>query len=94
MSAFTDDTIQPLTLFEQLDAMMFGWLERNADLGGPVRPGVQAKALLTIADDAMPQIERFCAEWDMAVERRAGGTVAVIEGPELAVRAFTEIYRR
>jgi hypothetical protein len=97
MPALTDDTVQPLTLFEQLDAMMVGWLERNADLGRPVRPGVHATAVLTIADNAMPQVERFCAEWDMAVARPARGTIAVIEGPELAVRGFTEItamYRR
>jgi hypothetical protein len=78
-------------LFEQLDAMMFGWLERNADTGGPVRPGVYAKAVLPIADNAMPEVERFCAEWDMVVERPAEGPIAVIEGPELAVRGFTEI---
>jgi hypothetical protein len=97
MPVLTNDTVQPLSLFEQLDAMMLGWLERNADRGGPVRPGVYARAVLTIADNAMRQVERFCAEWDMTVERPARGTIAVIEGPELAVRGFTEItamYRR
>lgn len=91
MPALANETVQPFTLFEQLDAMMLGWLERNAECGGPVRPGVYANAVLTIADDAMPDVKRFCAEWDMVVERPARGTVAVIEGPELAVRGFIEI---
>jgi len=91
MLTVTEDAIQPLSLFEQLDAMMVGWLERNADRGGPVHPGVDASAVLIVADDAMPDVERFCDEWSMTVARPARGTIAVIAGPELAVRGFTTI---
>jgi hypothetical protein len=85
----------PLTLSEQLDAMLTGWLERHADQRGPRNPGLRAKAVIAIADRALPEIERFCAGWAMTVQRERG--VAVIEGPALAVEGFTAItamYRR
>jgi hypothetical protein len=89
LSAHTD---QPLTLSEQLDAMLFGWLERNARLQEPARPGLRAKAVTTIAEAALPEVERFCAKWAMKVERWTA-PVAVIEGPALAIQGFAEITR-
>ena len=95
MAVTTNTTTEPLTLSEQLDAMLTGWLERHADRRGPGRPDLRAKAVMAISDSAMPEIERFCAGWAMTVERDGG--VAVIEGPALVVEGFTEItsmYRR
>jgi hypothetical protein len=97
MPVLTDDTVEPLSLSEQLDAMLLGWLERNADRRGPGRLDLRATAVLTIADNAMPEVEKFCAGWDITVERPARGTLAVIEGPALPVQGFSEItamYRR
>jgi hypothetical protein len=88
-------TVAPLTLSEQLDAMLLGWLERHADRRVPGRPDLRAKAVLAIAESALQEIERFCADWAMTVEYDGG--VAVIEGPALAVEGFTEVtsmYRR
>jgi hypothetical protein len=95
MAALPTVTAAPLTLSEQLDAMLTGWLERQADRRTPGRPDLRAKAVITVADSAMPEVERFCAGWAMTVEREGG--VAVIEGPALVVEGFTEItsmYRR
>jgi hypothetical protein len=89
------ETLQPLTLSEQLDAMLMGWLERRADLHTPQRPGTRAAALITIADHAVPEVERFCARWDMIASRTspAGSPFAVlrVDGPTLPVQGFTEI---
>jgi hypothetical protein len=83
----------PLTLSEQLDAMLLGWLERETARREP-RPGLRATAAITIADGALTEIRRFCARWGMTAERPARGTLAVIEGPALAVEGFAEIAAR
>jgi hypothetical protein len=96
MAALPADTTSPLTLSEQLDAMLMGWLERHAELRQPGRPDLRAKAVIRIVDAAYPEIERFCANWAMAVERASRG-IAVVEGPARVVEGFTEItamYRR
>jgi hypothetical protein len=59
------------TLWEPLDAMLLGWLERTA--GG--RPGCTAE--LSIARAALDEVEWFCAKSDMTVERRG---IAVVIG--------------
>jgi hypothetical protein len=82
---------QPLTLSEQLDAMLLGWLERVADRRRPLRPGLRATAVLTISDSALPEVEKFCAGWAMSVERPARGLITVIEGPARVVEGFAEI---
>ena len=82
---------QPLTLAEQLDAMLYGWLERLADRRAPVRPDLRATAVLTISDAALPEVEKFCANWAMTVERPARGLITVIEGPARVVEGFAEI---
>jgi hypothetical protein len=83
----------PLCLSEVLDAMLLGWLERRADRRTPDSPALRATAVLTIADDAMPEIERLCAGWAMSVRRPARGLVAVIEGPARAVEGFVAVSR-
>jgi hypothetical protein len=96
MAAPTGDIAQPLTLAEQLDAMLMGWLERCADLRDPGRADLRAKAVIRIAADAYAEVEHFCANWGMTVERASRGIV-VVEGPARVVEGFTEItamYRR
>jgi hypothetical protein len=98
MAALPADTTtdSPLTLSEQLDAMLLGWLERQVDRREP-NPGLRAKAVITVTETAFGEVERFCARWEMTVERPGRGSIAVVEGPALPVEGFTEItamYRR
>lgn len=81
----------PLTLAEQLDAMLMGWLERVAAQRRPAPPDLRATAVLTIADAALPDVETVCASWAMTVERPARGRITVIEGPARVVEGFAEI---
>ena len=78
-----------------------GWLDRHApdgDLGDPDQP---AAGVVTVADAHVPEVEAFCAGWDMTVRRTARGdgpwAVLIVEGRPLPVRGFVEItsmYRR
>jgi hypothetical protein len=84
--------ISPLTLFEQLDAMLLGWLERHATAEG--RVDRVAKGVVTVLDSQVEEVERFCASWELAVKRLgapAPWVVLVVTGRELPVRGFTEI---
>ena len=88
----------PLTLSEQLDAMLAGWLDRHAPEGDD---GRIARAVLTVATSATPELEALCARRGMTARRTgrpdARWAVLVIEGPALTVRGLTEItgmYRR
>jgi hypothetical protein len=101
MSPFPADTRLPLTLSEQLDAMLSGWLDRHAPGADRARPDEIATGVVTVADDAVAQVEAFCARWDLTVRRTARGdgrwAVLIIEGRALPVRGFIEItamYRR
>jgi hypothetical protein len=98
MSSPVTDILTPLTLSEQLHAMLAGWLDRHA-------PGYDgddgtAGAVVTVAEREIPEVEAFCADWGMRARRTRGdGRMAVlgVEGPALPVRGFTEItaiYRR
>ena len=100
MDSLTSDTTFPLTLADQLDAMLLGWLDRHApdgDLGGPDQV---AAGVITVADAHVPEVEAFCAAWGMTVQRspRAGRwAILVVQGRALPVRGFVEItsmYRR
>jgi hypothetical protein len=91
----------PLTLSEQLDAMLLGWLERRAARQEPARPGLRSSALVIVADAVLPELERFCASWQMTLRRspRADGASSVVhvDGPALPVQGLFEIaamYRR
>jgi hypothetical protein len=90
----------PLTLSEQLDAMLSGWLDRHDPDGEHRHGGDTARAVVTVAASAVPEVHAFCAGWQITVRRASRGdrwAVLVVEGPELPVRGFTEItamYRR
>jgi hypothetical protein len=91
----------PLTLSEQLDAMLLGWLEHRADRDRPQSPALRARARVSVAERVVPEIEAFCERWEMTVERApapdAGWAVLYVDGPVLPVEGFTAItgmYRR
>jgi hypothetical protein len=91
---------EPLTLSEELDAMLSGWLERQARTRGPGRADAVAKAVVCLADRIVAQVEEFCARWDLTVERvarrDAGSAVVTVEGRALPVEGFmaiTSMYR-
>jgi hypothetical protein len=95
------ETAFPLTLAEQLDAMLAGWLDRHAPDGDFGPTDQVAAGVITVAAGDVAQVDAFCAGWGMTVRRsaRADGrwAVLVIEGRALLVRGFTEItamYRR
>ncbi|WP_028067459.1 hypothetical protein [Solirubrobacter soli] len=80
-----------LTLTEQLDAMLLGWLERHAT---PTAPDEQATAIITVAAGRIDEIEAFCAGWALRVTRIGGGEkwLAIrVEGPKLPVIGFAQI---
>ena len=94
------ETLQPLTLSEQLDAMLLGWLERHADRHAPGPADTRGAAFVTVVDRAVAEVQRFCAGWDMTAERTAlsNGRWAVlrVDGPVLPVMglaAITDMYR-
>ena len=91
----------PLTVSEQLDAMLAGWLDRHDPAGERRRTEGVARAVVTVADGAVPEVEAFCARRQLTVQRSARGggrwAVLVVEGGALSVQGFTEItgmYRR
>jgi hypothetical protein len=101
MRSLQTETLLPLTLSEQLDAMLSGWLDRHAPGGDLGEPDSAAAAVITVAEADVAEVQRFCAEREMTVRRagRGGGrwAVLIVEGRALPVRGFTEItamYRR
>ena len=93
--AHSGDIAQPLTLSEQLDAMLLGWLEHTADRRGPAPAGLRATAVMTIAAAALPEIQRLCDAWGLSVVM--SGAVALVSGPARVVDglvAVTGMYRR
>jgi hypothetical protein len=50
MASLVSDTTLPLTLSEQLNAMLAGWLERHAPDGDFGRSGQRAAGVITVAD--------------------------------------------
>jgi hypothetical protein len=101
MASLQSDITLPLTLSDQLNAMLLGWLDRHApdgDLGDATQV---AAGVITVASSAVAEIEAFCAGWDMTVQRSSRGDgrweVIVVQGRPLPVRGFVEIttmYRR
>ncbi len=89
------DTLQPLTLSEQLDAMLLGWLERHADHHTPGPADRRAAAFVTVAERCVAEVERFCAGWGMTAERTSLGNdrraVLRVDGLLLPVTGFAEI---
>jgi hypothetical protein len=96
MAALPTDSTAPLTLSEQMDAMLLGWLEHHADRRDPGRPDLRAKAVMAVGEAALPEIELVCEHWALTLERASRG-IAVIEGPARVVEGFvaiTAMYRR
>jgi hypothetical protein len=97
MRSSSPDTLQPLTVAEQLDAMLLGWLERRAANHEARQAGIQAVAVVTVAERVLEEVEAFCGRWDMTISRthRGDGAWVVLEvqGPVLPVQGFTEITR-
>lgn len=94
MTATTATAILPLTLTEQLDAMLTGWLERHAERPDPGLSDVDAAGVVTVADRHVEGVEAFCAGWDMTARRLDGGgrwAVLRVEGRARLVRGFVEI---
>ena len=94
------ETLQPLTLSEQLDAMLLGWLEHHADHHAPGPAERRAAAFVTVAEKCVAEVERFCAGWDMTAERTSltndRRAVLRVDGPLLPVTGFaaiTDMYR-
>jgi hypothetical protein len=86
----------PLTLSEQLDAMLLGWLERHAERPSSSRPDHRAKAVVTVAAGSIEEVEAFCAKWAMTLTSSPSGecwAVLVVEGPALPIQGFAEITR-
>ena len=75
--------------------MLLGWLERYADRHKAGRADTRGAAVVTVADGAVPEVERFCALWDMTAERTAPAegrwAVLRVDGPVLPVMGFAEI---
>jgi hypothetical protein len=95
MASLQSDPLLPLTLSEQLDAMLSGWLERHAPAHDHGRTAQVAKAVITVARDAVNEVREFCARWGMGVETIAANdwrrAILIVEGGALQVRGFTEI---
>jgi hypothetical protein len=94
MTSFATDSLVPLTLSEQLNAMLSGWLDRHAPDYESGDDGV-AGGIVTVADRDVAEVEAFCAQWDLAVRRTGRDdprwAVLIVEGAALPVRGFTEI---
>jgi hypothetical protein len=91
----TESATNPLTLGEQLDAMLLGWLEHRAATRGAVRADALATTVVTVAQRLVPQVEAFCERWQLEVRHTVpefgGFTVLSIRGRSLPVQGFTEI---
>jgi hypothetical protein len=93
MASGDSATHQILSLSEQLDAMLLGWLERRAGRHR-VELGATAVAILTVGTKHVPEVETFCAKWGLRVERIGGSEVLAalrVSGPALPVIGFSEI---
>jgi len=93
MAAPDSATHQILSLCEQLDAMLLGWLERRAGRH-QIEAGATAVAVLTVGTRHVPEVEAFCATWGLRVERIGGSSALAamrVSGPALPVIGFSEI---
>jgi hypothetical protein len=91
----------PLTLSEQLDAMLSGWLDRHDPDGGRRGADRVARAVITVARSAVPEFEAFCERRGLRLLRStpAGlqSAVLVVEGEPLPIQGLahiTALYRR
>jgi hypothetical protein len=84
----------PLSISEQLDAMLHGWLERAARFRAPARAGLRATSPIAVSDRDLHEIKRCCAGWGVSVRRPARGSIALVEGPARVVEGLAAIVRR
>jgi hypothetical protein len=77
----------PLSLSEQLDAMLLGWLEHTADGRRPGRPGARLTAVLARA--TLSGTRDLRARWDLTVETH--GAVALVSGPARVVEGLVAV---
>jgi hypothetical protein len=95
VAADTTDIAKILTLCDQLDAMLLGWLERSARRRPPGHLDLRATGVLALAAGALPELRRLCARWDLDIETRQN--VALVTGPARVIEglvAVTAIARR
>ena len=71
MASLLSDTTLPLTVSEQLNAMLSGWLDRHAPDGHLGDADQTAAGVITVASAHVPEVETFCADWGMSVSRSA-----------------------
>src|SRR5262249_10747800 len=93
MAATDSATHQILSLSEQLDAMLLGWLERRAGRVNPAA-GAVAVAVLTVGEKLVPEVEKFGAKWSMRVDRlgvREQTVTLRVSGAALPVMGFADI---
>src|ERR1700742_2565219 len=93
MAAPDSATHQILSLSEQLDAMLLGWLERRAGQQRP-EPAATAVAVLTVGAKLFDEVAKFCAQWGLEAQRVGGSeefAVVRVSGPALPVIGCSEI---
>jgi hypothetical protein len=95
----SETTLSPatLSLADQLDAMLLGWLERR-NAGAAQQPtGGDATAVITVAAAAVPGVEALCARWGLGVHRPGRGEgpwiVLCVSGRPLPIMGLAEIIR-
>ena len=85
----------PLTLSEQLDAMLSGWLDRHDPDGERRGADRIARAVITAARSAVPEIEAFCARHELRLQCNMPAglhwAVLVVEGEPLPIQGLAEI---
>jgi hypothetical protein len=83
----------PLSLAEQLDSMLLGWLEHRAD--DPDSEAVDAAtAVLTVTEPMRGEVEAVCARWNLSTIASQGTgrwTVLRVTGRPLPVMGLAEV---
>jgi hypothetical protein len=94
MSDATETHIWPLSLADELDAMLMGWLEHEADT--PTNESLEAaSAVITVDASMAAELEDVCARWDLSIRpgAKTSGrwTVLCVSGRPLPVVGLTEV---
>lgn len=90
----TEAPVWPLSLADELDAMLMGWLEHEAD--DPSDEAVDAAtAVITVEASMVAELEDVCARWALSVRPGAKATgrwsVLCVTGRPLPVVGLTEV---
>jgi hypothetical protein len=93
-TANTPTPLWPLSLADQLDAMLMGWLEHEAD-EPEHQPIDAATAVITVEESMVPELEDLCARWDLSIRPGAHASgkwsVLCVTGRPLPVVGLTEV---